>query len=309
MATVYVGTDRNGVPVNTQNKAAGKVNRGGALTGGLTADQLAYIDNVQREREQQNALNAEPRLPGDKNQQRFRLPTEEYVEVNAANMPKRQPVEITVNGGNPALTPSAVANIPMPRMRPSFGPAWNQPTSMDLAAIEAQNRPAGTVGPTLDDLLAYAKGLPDKVEAVNPAVAAATGAGAPVTNVTGKMQPTNRGGLFDLLFGPSKNGMGGLAGLLGGPGAGGIFGMMGAPSQPRVPRAPNTYAPATSVSGNTGYRNERTGVLHTSDKGRQYGTSATGQRTDYGASPGQKTAGLKPGDRIYNSDTNSWELK
>jgi hypothetical protein len=194
-------------------------------------------------------------------------------------------------------TPTAVAT----------GPAWNQPTSMDLAAIEAQNRPAGTVGPTLDDLLAYAKGLPD--DPAKGAVAAATGAGTPVTGVTGKMQPTSGGGLFDLLFGPSKNGMGGLAGLLGGPGAGGIFGMMGTPSQPRAPRAPNTYAPATSVSGNTGYRNERTGVLYTSDKGRQYGTSATGQRTDYGASPGQKTSGLKPGDRVYNSDTNSWELK
>lgn len=40
-----------------------------------------------------------------------------------------------------------------------------------------------------------------------------------------------------------------------------------------------------------------------------YGVSATGERTDYGASPGQSTAGLKPGDRVYNSDTNSWELK
>jgi hypothetical protein len=40
-----------------------------------------------------------------------------------------------------------------------------------------------------------------------------------------------------------------------------------------------------------------------------YGVSATGARTDYGASPGQSTAGLKPGDRIYNADTNSWELK
>jgi hypothetical protein len=189
------------------------------------------------------------------------------------------------------------------------GPAWNQPTSMDLAAIEAQNRPAATVGPTLDDLLAYAQGLPDKVEAVNPALAASTAAGPPVTGVTGKMQPTSRGGLFDLLFGPSKNGMGGLAGLLGGPGAGGIVGMLGAPSTPRTARAPDTYTPATSVSGNTGYRNERTGVLHTSDKGHQYGSTSSGQRTDYGASPGQKTAGLKPGDRVYDSSTNSWGLK
>lgn len=211
-------------------------------------------------------------------------------------------------------TPTVVASIPLPRIRPAgqTGPAWNQPTSMDLAAIEAQNRPAATVGPTLDDLLAYAQGLPDKVEAVNPAIAAATAAGTPVTNVTGKMQPAGRGGWLDLLFGPSKNGMGGLAGLLGGPGAGGIVGMLGAPSTPRAPRtarAPDTYTPATSVSGNTGYRNERTGVLHTSDKGHQYGSTSSGQRTDYGASPGQKTAGLKPGDRVYDSSTNSWGLK
>lgn len=219
------------------------------------------------------------------------------------------PVELTVTGGTkswPKWTSLARADrfngvqpkydIPGYYTRPGQAVATGAPAS---------------VGPTLDDLLAYAKGLPDE-PAVNPAVAAATSAGNPVNNVTAAIKPQSRGGLFELIFGPSKNGMGGLAGLLGGPGAGGIVGMLGAPSTPRAPRtarAPDTYTPATSVSGNTGYRNERTGVLHTSDKGHQYGSTSSGQRTDYGASPGQKTAGLKPGDRVYDSSTNSWGLK
>lgn len=191
----------------------------------------------------------------------------------------------------------------------SIRPNWTVPTwgAPNVAAIAKQKADAAS----LDSLLAYTKGLPDKT-AANPAVLAATNPATPNANVTAPIKPQSRGGLFELIFGPSKNGMGGLAGLLGGPGAGGIVGMLGAPSTPRAPRtarAPDTYTPATSVSGNTGYRNERTGVLHTSDKGHQYGSTSSGQRTDYGASPGQKTAGLKPGDRVYDSSTNSWGLK
>ena len=190
----------------------------------------------------------------------------------------------------------------------SVRPSWTVPnwgTANRIAAREKQK--AGS----LDSLLAYTKGLPDTT-AMNPPVVAATNPAIPNSTVTAPIKPQSRGGLFELIFGPSKNGMGGLAGLLGGPGAGGIVGMLGAPSTPRAPRtarAPDTYTPATSVSGNTGYRNERTGVLHTSDKGHQYGSTSSGQRTDYGASPGQKTAGLKPGDRVYDSSTNSWGLK
>lgn len=101
------------------------------------------------------------------------------------------------------------------------GPAWNTPTRMDLAAIEAANRRKPMVGPTLDDLLAYAKGLPDKAVA-NPAVAATTAAAMPAdTGRPGK--PKSRGGgLFELLFGgQSGNSTGGLAGIFGGPGSGG----------------------------------------------------------------------------------------
>lgn len=170
---------------------------------------------------------------------------------------------------------------------------WLASSRMNAQALMRQMAQRGTVPATVP-----------RAVAIPPAVVA-----TPNANVTAPIKPQSRGGLFELLFGPSKNGMGGLAGLLGGPGAGGIFGMMGTPSQPRPTRAPTTYSPATSVSGNTGYRNDQTGVLHTSDKGHQYGTTSSGQRTDYGASPGQKTAGLKPGDRVYDSSTNSWGLK
>lgn len=108
-------------------------------------------------------------------------------------------------------TPTAVAS------------GWNTPTRMDLAAIEAAK--SNLPGPSLESLLAYAKGLPDKT-AVNPAVLATTNPATPNANVTAAIKPQSRGGLFDLLFGPSKNGMGGLAGLLGGPGAGGPLGML-----------------------------------------------------------------------------------
>lgn len=173
---------------------------------------------------------------------------------------------------------------------------WLASSRMNAQALMRQMAQRGTVPATVP-----------RAVAIPPAVVA-----TPNANVTAPIKPQSRGGLFELIFGPSKNGMGGLAGLLGGPNAGGIVGMLGAPSTPRAPRtarAPDTYTPATSVSGNTGYRNERTGVLHTSDKGHQYGSTSSGQRTDYGASPGQKTAGLKPGDRVYDSSTNSWGLK
>lgn len=164
-----------------------------------------------------------------------------------------------------------------PKTMMASGPAWTDPTELDLAAIDKWN--SGMAGDSGSMLAMF----PDKT--VNPAVAAATSAGNPVTNVTGKMQPTNRGGgLAELLFGPSKNGMSGLAGLLGGPGAGGLMGQMTSSSGAREP-----------------YKVPR--------KDPVYGVSATGQRTDYGASPGQRTAGLKPGDRVYNADSNSWELK
>lgn len=49
--------------------------------------------------------------------------------------------------------------------------------------------------------------------------------------------------------------------------------------------------------------NEKTGVKYA--RTVVYGEGGG----DYGSSPGQSTAGLKPGDRVYNADTNTWGLK
>lgn len=150
------------------------------------------------------------------------------------------PVELTVTGGTkswPKWTSLARADR-FNGVQPKYDiPGYYSRPGQAVAA----GAPS-TVGPTLDDLLAYAKGLPDE-PAVNPAVAAATAAGQPVTNVTAAMKPPSRGGLFDMLFGPSKNGMGGLTGLMGGPGAGGIVGML---------LDPRNNTPAPAKTGPTG---------------------------------------------------------
>lgn len=112
--------------------------------------------------------------------------------------------------GTPSSAPAVAQNN---------GPAWNTPTAIDLAAIDKWN--AGmSPGASTDSMMAMFPNAP-----TNPAVAAATGVGAS-NNVTGKLKPQHGGGLFDLLFGPSKNGMGGLAGLLGGKNAGGLLGLL-----------------------------------------------------------------------------------
>ena len=115
--------------------------------------------------------------------------------------------------------PRGTAGIDPIGWKPPTGPAWNEPTSIDLAAIDKWNAGMGNNPSTA---LAYAPAAP-----VTPAVSAATNLGNPVTNVTASLKSQPRGGLLDLLFGPSKNGLGGLAGLLGGPGAGGLVGMLG----------------------------------------------------------------------------------
>jgi hypothetical protein len=88
-----------------------------------------------------------PHIPGDPR----RLASGQLPFINA-------PIDITVRGGAPVQT----ASVPMPQPRP-----WNAPTSMDLAAIAAQNAPAMTA-------MGYA---PQPVP--RPAVAAATAAGQP----------------------------------------------------------------------------------------------------------------------------------
>jgi hypothetical protein len=135
-----------------------------------------------------------------------------------AQLEQQMAASKALQSGDTGQAPTAVAGVPLPRPRP-----WEAPTSMDVAS-------------------AYAPAAP-----VNPAVAAATGATNPVTNVTGQMKPAQSGGLLDLLFGPSKNGMSGLLGLLGGPQAGGLLGMLsqgqgqGAAPAAAPPEAKRTY--------------------------------------------------------------------
>lgn len=119
-----------------------------------------------------------------------------------------------------ALGPLEPQRTSVASIRPNWTvPTWGAPNRMDVAAMEKQKADAGS----LDSLLAYASGIPDL-----PAVTAASSLANPaVTSVQGKMLPKRtNGGLLEMLFGPSKNGMSGLPGLLGGPNAGGILGSL-----------------------------------------------------------------------------------
>jgi len=71
-----------------------------------------------------------------------------------------------------------------------------------------------------------------------------------------------------------------------------------APSPKRYTAGGRTY-----VAKNGMLVNEKTGVKYA--RTVVYGEGGG----DYGSSPGQSTAGLKPGDRVYNADTGSWGLK
>lgn len=131
-----------------------------------------------------------------------------------------------------------------PKTMMASGPSWNDPTELDLAAIDKWD--GGMSGDTGSMLAMF----PDSP--VNPAVAAATGAGNPVTNVQGAMLPRRSGGGFlEMLMGPSKNGMSGLPGLLGGPQQGGILQMLlgGDKSAAGLPRRAIPASAATDPRG------------------------------------------------------------
>lgn len=87
---------------------------------------------------------------------------------------------------------------------------WLASSRMNAQALMRQMAQRGTVPATVP-----------RAVAIPPAVVA-----TPNANVTAPIKPQSRGGLFELIFGPSKNGMGGLAGLLGGPNQGGIVGAL-----------------------------------------------------------------------------------
>lgn len=65
------------------------------------------------------------------------------------------------------------------------------------------------------------------------------------------------------------------------------------------------YVRDVAKSGNEGYRDLTSGVLYTPDTQHEGGSGGR----DYGADPGQVTSGLEPGDRAYNFESGSWELK
>lgn len=151
-------------------------------------------------------------------------------------------------------------------VRPSWTvPNWGTANRMDIAAREKQK--AGS----LDSLLAYTKGLPDTT-AMNPPVVAATNPAIPNSTVTASMKPRGHGGLLDLIFGPSKNGLGGLAGLLGGPNAGGIVGAL-------------TTQKAATPRPEVNHKAAR-------DSAERSGQTVSGTPSSSG--------------RYYNFDTNSW---
>jgi hypothetical protein len=159
--------------------------------------------------------------------------------------------------------PLATASVPLPRMRPA-----EAPTAMDIAAA---------YGPSSSS---------------TPAAAAATDVASPVTRVAGTMQPASRGGLLDLIFGPSKNGLHGFAGLLGGPQAGGLLGML-LNQQPSTstPAAPRSLTPSQSYASANSAARERAG--------RNIGHSGSGSSSG-------NLGGVSSSGRRYDLDRNEW---
>jgi hypothetical protein len=178
-----------------------------------------------------------------------------------AQLEQQMAASKALQSGYTGQAPTAVAGVPLPRPRP-----WEAPTSIDVAS-------------------AYAPAAP-----VNPAVAAATGAASPVANVTGQMKPAQGGGLLDLLFGPSKNGMSGLLGLLGGPQAGGLLGML-MQQRPAAASAPRSVTPSQAYALANSAARERAGAL--------IGHSGSGSSSG-------NLMGVSSSGRRYDLDTNQW---
>lgn len=175
-----------------------------------------------------------------------------------------------------SMIDSTFASLPTwasPEPAVASGPSWNQPTELDLAAIDKWS--AGMPGGSPE----YAMAMRPAAQPT-PAVAAASSLANPaVTNVQGTMLPRRSGGGFlEMLFGPSKNGMDGLPGLLGGPGAGGILGMLGGADAGAVPRS----LPRKSTVNHKASR----------DAAERSGQTVSGTPSKHG--------------RYYNSDTNTW---
>jgi len=171
---------------------------------------------------------------------------------------------------------------------PPIRPSWTVPTlppanavpatwnRIDQASYDARNKPGTWLAQSRMNAQALMRQMAQRgtvpasvprAVAIPPAVAA-----TPNANVTASIKPQSRGGLFDLLFGPSKNGMGGLAGLLGGPNAGGIVGAL---------TTPKSAAPRPEVNHKA-----------VRDSAERSGQTVSGTPSSSG--------------RYYNFDTNSW---
>ena len=148
-----------------------------------------------------------------------------------------------------SMIDSTFASLPTwasPDPAVASGPSWNQPTELDMAAIDKWS--TGMPGGSPEYAMAM---LPTAQP--TPAVAAASSLANPdVTNVQGTMLPRRSGGGFlEMLMGPSKNGLDGLPGLLGGPQQGGILQMLlgGDKSAAGLPRRAIPASAATDPRG------------------------------------------------------------
>lgn len=176
--------------------------------------------------------------------------------------------------GTAKIRPSWTIPADAPVMTPNATPAsWN---SIDQAGYNAAKKPGTWLASSRMNAQALMRQMAQRgtvpatvprAVAIPPAVVA-----TPNANVTAPIKPQSRGGLFELIFGPSKNGMGGLAGLLGGPNAGGIVGAL-------------TTQKAATPRPEVNHKAAR-------DSAERSGQTVSGTPSSSG--------------RYYNFDTNSW---
>lgn len=199
----------------------------------------------------------------------------------------------SMGGGNPALNAINAASPGISSGRPAsvsaydVGPGGTVPVSSGVPSLP-RSRPG--YAPTRMDMAAITDRPLAPTGLATNAVASKMGFnplfGRPAGSVLSLL-----GGKVQL---PQSGGQGGVLGLLRGL----LSGNQGAGALPRLGGSPRV-APR-DASG----KPIATGGV----KARNGATYASGGR-DYGSDPGQSTSGLKPGERTYNADTNSWGIK
>lgn len=166
--------------------------------------------------------------------------------------------------------PPGMAGLPNPSPGSGFTPEqWAAINSMPLQAKSGE-----LPSPTY----AYAPSEP-----ANPALTAVDSAvPANMTQVTGQMLPRQQnGGLLEMIFGPSKNGMRGLPGMMGGPNQGGLLQMLfGQNNTKGLPRVPGVTPAQAYAAKNAASRDM---ARKSAGKDPLYQSSApTSARSDYG---------------------------